>query len=61
MTEDEQEINEKSQAEKDVWIVKRAIKVGFKRDMAAPRTKIDFYNIGRVLGKGAYGKVNLAI
>ena len=61
MTEDEEEINSKPKAEKDIWIVKRAIKVGFKKDLAAPKTKVDFYNIGRVLGKGAYGKVNLAM
>ena len=49
--------------------MKRAIKIGWKRDGASPATilfhenkkKCSFYNIGRVLGKGAYGKVNLAI
>lgn len=29
--------------------------------MCAPTTKVDDYMIGRVLGKGAYGKVNLAL
>jgi len=41
--------------------VKRKIRVAFKRDLAPPITVIDFYSIGRVLGKGAYGKVNLAL
>lgn len=33
----------------------------FKRNLCAPKTDIDFYMIGRVLGKGGYGKVNLAL
>lgn len=48
-------------AMQECWGVKRKIKVAFKRDLAPPLTVIDFYSIGRVLGKGAYGKVNLAI
>jgi serine/threonine protein kinase len=30
-------------------------------DAFGPITELDFYKVGRVLGKGAYGKVNLAI
>lgn len=43
------------------WAVKRKIRIAFKRDLAPPLTTIDYYSIGRVLGKGSYGKVNLAI
>jgi len=35
--------------------------VAFKRDKGPPEVSIEFYKIGRVLGKGAYGKVNLAM
>jgi hypothetical protein len=35
--------------------------MAFKKDLAPPFTTIDYYSIGRVLGKGAYGKVNLAL
>lgn len=31
-----------------------------KKNNAYPKTVLDFYIIGRVLGKGAYGKVNLS-
>ena len=44
-----------------MWTVKREIKVGFKRDLAPPDTRLNFYKIGRVLGRGTYGKVNLAL
>jgi serine/threonine protein kinase len=33
----------------------------FKRNLCAPKTTTDFYRIGRILGKGGYGKVNLAV
>lgn len=35
--------------------------MAFKRDLAPPLSVVEFYSIGRVLGKGAYGKVNLAL
>ena len=41
--------------------MKRKIRMAFKKDMAPPLTDLNFYKIGRVLGKGAYGKVNLAL
>ena len=31
-----------------------------KRYRNPPQTELEFYSIGRVLGKGGYGKVNLA-
>jgi serine/threonine protein kinase len=27
----------------------------------APQTTVEFYRVGQVLGKGAFGKVNLAL
>jgi len=44
-----------------VWQIKRLIKIAFKRDEAPPITTIMFYKIGRLLGRGAFGKVNLAL
>jgi len=61
LTEDEDEILKMPLHQQDCWAVKRKIKVAFKRDLAPPITVIDFYKVGRVLGKGAYGKVNLGM
>ena len=37
------------------------IRLSFKQTGLAPSTTVDFYRIGKVLGKGAFGKVNLAL
>lgn len=37
------------------------IRISFKRDEAPPTTNTSFYKIGRFLGRGAFGKVNLAL
>jgi len=37
------------------------IKFSFRQTKSAPNTTVDFYRIGKVLGKGAFGKVNLAL
>lgn len=36
------------------------IRVSFEKSSTAPSTSCDFYRVGKVLGKGAFGKVNLA-
>ena len=41
--------------------MKWLIKISFKRDEVPPSTTIQFYKIGRLLGRGAFGKVNLAL
>lgn len=46
---------------KDVWKIKRLIKMSQKRYGVCPDTKLEMFKIGRILGKGSYGKVNLAI
>lgn len=33
----------------------------FKSKKEPPETKLDFYRIGKMLGRGAFGKVNLAM
>jgi serine/threonine protein kinase len=39
----------------------KLIRLSFRQNQCAPQTTIDFYRIGKVLGKGAFGKVNLAV
>ena len=39
----------------------RKIKLAFSKTQNAPATSSDFYKIGKVMGKGAFGKVNLAV
>ena len=39
----------------------RKIKRSFSKTQQAPETLVDNYKIGKVMGKGAFGKVNLAI
>ena len=50
-----------NQDDKDVWDIKRRIKVSLKKNFTPPDTELGYYKIGRVLGKGAYGKVNIAL
>lgn len=37
------------------------IKKNFKVNKECPPTTVDFYRVGKVLGKGAFGKVNIAL
>jgi len=39
----------------------KKVKVAFNKTGNAPATQSDFYRIGKVIGKGAFGKVNLAM
>ncbi len=39
----------------------RLIRVAFNRLKEPIKTTSDFYKIGRMLGKGAFGRVNLAM
>jgi len=41
-------------------IIKK-IKDSFKKKNDAPVTDISFYRVGKMLGRGAFGKVNLAM
>ena len=61
LTEDEEEINLKPLYEREKWLIKKMIKQSFKKDMKAPDTKFDFYKVGKIIGKGASGKVNLGL
>jgi hypothetical protein len=39
----------------------KLIRLSFRQASGAPDTTIEFYRIGKILGKGAFGKVNLAV
>lgn len=39
----------------------RLVRLAFKKTLNPPATSSEFYKIGKVMGKGAFGKVNLAI
>jgi serine/threonine protein kinase len=61
LTEDEDEISLKPLYEREKWEIKKMIKLSFKRDMKAPDTDFNFYKVGKIIGKGASGKVNLGL
>lgn len=60
LTEDDDEVKKASLEEREHIKIKRKIKMSMKRYRNPPQTELEFYSIGRVLGKGGYGKVNLA-
>ena len=41
--------------------ISKYIRTAFQTTGQVPRTTVDFYRIGKILGKGAFGKVNLAV
>jgi len=45
---------------KDLTKLQKLIKFNFRKFQEPPATTSEFYRIGRVLGRGAFGKVNLA-
>ena len=61
MTEDEQEIKNQSKNLREIWELKRLIRVSFKRDYKAPDSLENSYKIGKIIGRGSISKVNLAI
>ena len=61
MTEDEEEIKAGEDKEaQEFWKMKKDIKYAINKNNPLP-TGLHFYKIGRVLGKGAFGKVNIAM
>ena len=53
--------NELSAKEKLRKKICKYISLSFQASGQAPLTTVDFYRIGKILGKGAFGKVNLAL
>lgn len=37
------------------------VRLAYSSSGQVPQTTVDFYRIGKILGKGAFGKVNLAL
>ena len=60
-TDLEDDIKKKSPRTQEIYEIKKTIKVSFKKDEVPPITTVAFYKIGRLLGRGAFGKVNLAL
>jgi len=46
---------------REIATVMKFIKQSFEQNSEAPVTTTDFYRIGKMLGRGAFGKVNLAM
>lgn len=53
--------SEMSPRTKQVYRVVKIISDHFKEHNEAPTTTVDFYKIGKCIGRGAFGKVNLAV
>lgn len=45
----------------EIAYVMKEINNSFKIQEDAPETRLNFYRIGKMLGRGAFGKVNLAM
>ena len=50
-----------SPKERIIGKIQRQIKTAFRKTGKPPETQVEWYKIGKVMGKGAFGKVNLAI
>ena len=62
MTESEGEVEKRGGKDWEIYKIKRAIKVSFKRESKPPETDLkQNYKFGRILGRGTFGKVNLAL
>ena len=46
---------------KEIESVVDKIREAFIKEQKAPNTDINFYRVGKMLGRGAFGKVNLAM
>ena len=56
-----QNTERKLELENQTLAIVDEIKASFDSNSGPPETRTSFYKIGRVLGKGAFGKVNLAM
>lgn len=62
LTEDSDDIRiNGTNCDKERYEIKKKIKIAFKRDLRPPEPDMEFYKLGRILGRGAFGKVNLAL
>jgi len=60
MSNDDQ-LRKLSPRSQEIAFVMKQVDQAFKTQGDSPETKLDFYRIGKMLGRGAFGKVNLAM
>ena len=58
---DETDMDDKAQDQIDKFKIKKKVRYYFKTHFVAPDSELDYFKYGRVLGKGAYGKVNVCM
>lgn len=56
-----EEFKNLSPRSREIATVMKFIKQSFEESGEPPITTTDFYRIGKMLGRGAFGKVNLAM
>ena len=58
---DDEQLRNLSPRSREITMVMRMIRSSFEKTKQPPVTTTDFYRIGKMLGRGAFGKVNLAL
>jgi len=58
---EENKENKLTPRSKEVFLIKQLVMDCFKKHSKPPKTQVELYKIGKVLGKGAFGKVNLGL
>ena len=61
MTDDEEELELMKPYDQEVWLMKRDIRISFKTHQKPPDKNLDFYKLGRIIGKGTITKINLVL
>lgn len=61
MTEEEEEVMKKGLREHEQWRIKREIRKSWMVEKKDCPPNLDFYRLGVLIGRGAFGKVNLAL
>lgn len=57
----DKEFAQLSPRSKEIGMILKRIQQSYKEVGKAPQTTLEFYRIGKMLGRGAFGKVNLAM
>ena len=57
----DREFSKLSPRSQEIGSVMKKVSVAFKNTQKPPTTDISFYRVGKMLGRGAFGKVNLAM
>lgn len=60
-TDNDDQLRKLSPRSQEIAFVMKQVDQAFKTQGEAPETKLQFYRIGKMLGRGAFGKVNLAM